>query len=91
MALRKLIYINSNIICKGNEQRNRKSSKLSTISEELDIRSEKKDSIKNGYEYETEFMKLSQQMNRILLKKSLGEVSSNRNKKNFTLVSEKSK
>ncbi|MDR0613705.1 MAG: hypothetical protein LBG45_09590 [Dysgonamonadaceae bacterium] len=57
----------------------------------MDIRSEKKDSIKNGYEYETEFMKLSQQMNRILLKKSLGEVSSNRNKKNFTLVSEKSK
>lgn len=40
-----------------------------------------KDSIKDGYEYETEFMKLSQHVNRIMMQKSLGAVSCNRNKK----------
>lgn len=64
---------------------------LASISEELDIWLEKKDSIKDGYEYETEFMKLSQQVNRIMMQKSLGALSCNRNKKNFTPVSGKSK
>ena len=54
---------------------------LASISEELDIWLEKKDSIRDGYGYETEFMKLSQHVNRIMMQKSPGAVSCNRNKK----------
>ena len=58
-----------------------KSAMLSAISEELDLWLEQENTINDGYEYENEFMKTAQKINRILLSKSLGTVSSNRNKK----------
>jgi hypothetical protein len=61
---------------------------LSAISEELDLWLDKESSISDGYEYEDEFMKTARKINHILLSKSLGEVSPNRNKKNFTPVLE---
>jgi len=61
---------------------------LSAISEELDLWLEKSESIKDGYEYETEFINTARQVNSILLTKSLGKTSVNRNKKNFTPVLE---
>jgi len=61
---------------------------LSAISEELDLWLEKSESIKDGYEYETEFMNTARQVNSILLTKSLGKTSVNRNKKNSTPVLE---
>ena len=64
---------------------------LSAISEELDLWLEKEKSIKDGYEYETEFIDTSRKINRILLSKSIGSVSSNRNKKNFGRVLDSSK
>jgi len=54
---------------------------LSAISEELDLWLAKENMITDGYEYESEFMQVSRNINRILLSKSLGAVSSNRNKK----------
>ena len=63
-----------------------KTSILSAISEELDLWLAKESSIKDGYDYESEFMKTTRKMNHILLSKSLGEVSCNRNKKNFKPV-----
>jgi hypothetical protein len=55
---------------------------LSAISGELDLWLEKEGTICDGYDYETEFMDMSRKVNRILLSKSLGEVTTNRNKKN---------
>jgi hypothetical protein len=63
-----------------------KSTILSAISEELDLWLDKESNIEDGYEYENEFMKTAQKVNHILLSKSLGSVSSNRNKKNFIPV-----
>ena len=54
---------------------------LSAISEELDLWLDKEKDITDGYEYESEFMQVSRNINRILLSKSLGDVSCNRNKK----------
>jgi len=54
---------------------------LSAISEELDLWLDKEKVITDGYEYESEFMQVSRNINRILLSKSLGDASSNRNKK----------
>jgi hypothetical protein len=59
---------------------------LSAISEELDLWLSKECSIKDGYEYETEFISLTRKVNQILLAKSLGTSSTNRNKKNFRPV-----
>jgi len=58
-----------------------KNAMLSAISEELDLWLDKEKVITDGYEYEDEFMQVSRKVNRILLSKSLGDVSSNRNKK----------
>ena len=66
-----------------------KTAMLSAISEELDLWLYKEKEIKDGYEYESEFMKTAHQVNRILLRKSIGTVSSNRGKKNFIPVLER--
>ncbi len=63
-----------------------KASMLSAISEELDLCLDKESTIKDGYQYETEFMNTAHNVNRIMLSRSLGEVSDNRNKKNSTPV-----
>jgi len=55
---------------------------LSAISEELDLWLDKESSIADGYDYENEFMKTAHKVNHILLSKSLGSVSCDRNKKN---------
>jgi hypothetical protein len=59
-----------------------KTSMLSAISAELDLWLDKESTIEDGYQYESEFMKTALNVNRILLSRSLGKVSSNRNKKN---------
>ena len=64
---------------------------LSAISEELDLWLDKEGAIQDGYEYESEFMKTARQVSHIMLSKSLGEVSCNRNKKNFIPVLESMK
>ena len=64
---------------------------LSAISEELDLWLDKESEIQDGYEYESEFMKTAQQVSRVMLFKSLGKVSCNRNKKNFIPVLESMK
>jgi len=61
---------------------------LSAVSEELDLWLDQSETIKDGYEYETAFINTAQRVNKILLSKSLGTLSSNRNKKNFRPVSE---
>jgi hypothetical protein len=58
-----------------------KTAMLSALSEEIDLWLDKKDSIQNGYDYETEFINVARKVNNILLSKSLGSVSTNRNKK----------
>jgi hypothetical protein len=63
-----------------------KAAMLSAISEELDLWLSKTSSISDGYDYEHEFMKTAHKVNSILFSKSLGSVSSNRNKKNFIPV-----
>jgi hypothetical protein len=55
---------------------------LSAISEELDLWLDKEGTIKDGYEYENEFMNTAHKINQIMLSKSIGTVTSNRNKKN---------
>ena len=59
----------------------KKAALLSAISEELDLWLDKENLIKDGYEYENEFMKTAQKVNQILLSKSLNSSSCNRNKK----------
>jgi hypothetical protein len=62
---------------------------LSALSEEIDLWLDKSEGIKDGYEYETEFINTARHVNKILLSNSLGDVLSNRNsKKNFTPVSD---
>jgi len=60
----------------------KKAAILSAISEELDLWLSKENKINDGYEYESEFMKTAHKVNRIMLSKSIGESSCNRNKKN---------
>jgi hypothetical protein len=65
---------------------------LSAVSEEVDLLLEKIETVKDGYEYETEFINTTRQIGKIMLEKSLGEVSSNRKKKEkFRPSSEKLK
>ena len=64
---------------------------LAGISEELDQWLEKKDAITSGYEYETQLLKVSQKLNRLLVQHSVGIVPGSRNKKNSTPVLGKSK
>ena len=64
---------------------------LSALSSEIDNWLEKQSTISDGYEYETQFMKVAQKVNTILLEKSLGKLPGSRNKKNFTPVLEKLK
>jgi hypothetical protein len=47
----------------------------------LDLWLDKASTIKDGYQYESEFIKTARNVNQILLSQSLGEVSGNRNKK----------
>ena len=55
---------------------------FSAISEEIDLWLAKEGTLTDGYEYETAFIQTSRNENKILLSKSQGDVSSNRNKKN---------
>jgi hypothetical protein len=59
---------------------------LESLSSEIDEWLDKQATINNGYEYETQFMKVAQKVNQILLEKSLGKLPGSRNKKNFTPV-----
>lgn len=63
-----------------------KTAMMSAISEEIDFWLDKEGSIGDGYQYETEFMKTTRKVNQIMLAKSLGAISVDRNKKNFTRV-----
>ncbi|MDR1023216.1 MAG: hypothetical protein LBL94_08110 [Prevotellaceae bacterium] len=65
-----------------------KTAMLSALSEEIDLWLDKESSIQDGYSYETEFINTARKVNHILLSKSLGSVSTNRNKKNFMPASE---
>ena len=64
---------------------------MSALSEEIDMWLDKESKITDGYEYEDEFMHTARKVNQILLTKSLGSVSSNRNKKNSGPVLARSK
>jgi hypothetical protein len=64
---------------------------LAGISEELDQWLERKDAITSGYEYETQLLKVSQKLNRLLVQHSVGKIPGSRNKKNSTPVLGKSK
>jgi len=64
------------------EQSAKKMAILSAISEEVDLWLSKEGSIEDGYTYESEFIDTTRKINQILLSKSLGSVSSNKNKKN---------
>jgi hypothetical protein len=54
---------------------------MSAISEEVDLWLDKEGSIKDGYEYEDEFMKTAHKVCQAMLSKSLEDISSNRKKK----------
>ena len=55
---------------------------LKSLSEEIDLWLDKQQAITSGYEYETEFMKVAQKINRIVLEKSLATpVGGSRNHK----------
>ena len=54
---------------------------LESVSAELGQWLDKQENIRSGYEYETEFMKVAQQLNKLLLEKSMGKVPGSRNKK----------
>jgi hypothetical protein len=73
------------------EQSAKKSAILSAISAEIDIWLAKEGSIEDGYTYESEFMDTTRKINQILLSKSLGKLSCDRNKKNFRPVLASSK
>ena len=54
---------------------------MQRLSEEIDVWLDKQQTITSGYDYETEFMKVAQRVNRILLEKSLSEQKGRRNTK----------
>lgn len=62
---------------------------LQMIGQELDQWLEKSSLITEGYEYETQFMHVTQKVSRIIFTQSMGELSRDRNKKNFRPVLEK--
>jgi hypothetical protein len=55
---------------------------LETMSAELDQWLDKQENIRSGYEYESEFMKVAQKVNKLMLEKSQGQLPGSRNKKN---------
>jgi len=59
---------------------------LQSLSEELDIWLEKQEKITDGYEYEEQFMAMAQEVNKIILSKSMGKLPGSRNKKNSSPV-----
>jgi len=82
-VLHKLKYI------MNNNKSSQKLAILSAISDEIDLWLDKESHITDGYEYECEFITTSRKINQILFSKSLGEITSNRNKKkNFIPVLE---
>jgi len=54
---------------------------MQSLSEEVDKWLDQQPTLTSGYQYETEFMKVAQRVNRILLEKSLGEPPHSRNGK----------
>jgi hypothetical protein len=54
---------------------------LESVSAELDQWLDKQETIGSGYEYEGEFMKVAQRVNKLMLEKSQGQLSGSRNKK----------
>jgi len=68
------------------DQAMKKAAILSAVSEEIDLWLSKENTIDDGYQYESEFMKTAHRVNHILLSQSLGATSCNRNKKNFIPV-----
>jgi hypothetical protein len=55
---------------------------LESVSAELDQWLDKQENIHSGYEYESEFMKVAQRVNKLMLEKSQGQLPGSRNKKN---------
>ena len=55
---------------------------LECVSAELDQWLDKQEKIRSGYEYESEFMKVAQRVNKLMLEKSQGHLPGSRNKKN---------
>jgi hypothetical protein len=70
------------------DQSIKKAAILSAVSEELDLWLAKEPTLDDGYQYESEFMKTFHKVHHILMSKSLGGISGNRNKKNFIPVLE---
>jgi hypothetical protein len=58
-----------------------KAAMLAAISDEIDLWLDKEGGIKDGYEYEEEFMKTARNVSRALLLRSLGETPRGRNGK----------
>ncbi len=54
---------------------------LKTVSEELDIWLAKEPTIKDGYTYEDEVLKMTLRIGRQILSKSQGDITPNKNKK----------
>jgi hypothetical protein len=54
---------------------------LECVSVELDQWLDKQEHIGSGYEYESEFMKVAQRVNKLMLEKSQGQLPGSRNKK----------
>jgi len=60
---------------------------MQSLCEEVDKWLDKQPAISSGYDYETEFLKTSRSVNKIILEKSLGEQPGSRNdKKNTNLL-----
>ncbi len=66
-----------------------KSEILQLVSDEIDQWLIQQKDITDGYTYESEFIKVSQRINKIILTKSVGKLPGDRNKKNFRPVLEK--
>ena len=59
---------------------------MQSIGAEIDSWLEESGKIKSGYEYEDRFLFYMRKVGKIMMEKSIGEVGSNRNKKNFIPV-----
>lgn len=64
---------------------------MTALSQEIDQWLDEEKKIKDGYSYEAALLKRAFSMGRVVMEKSMGEVSSNRNKKNCTPVLERLK
>ena len=58
-----------------------KSKMLEQISAELDVWIDKKDSISNGYDYESELLLVTRKVNTLILEQSIGNLPKSRNLK----------